>query len=117
MVLKFMKFLIAGLPTAIIYFGIYLCLANLISPILATIVAFPVAVAVSYFLNSVFVFTSSKGSFKIFLLIAFSGLFLNMLLIFIFTELVIKNSTIAGAIVVTVIPIHNFLLNYKLNFK
>jgi putative flippase GtrA len=117
MVLKFMKFLIAGLLTAIIYFGIYLYLANLISPILATIVAFPVAVAVSYFLNSVFVFTSSKGSFKIFLLIAFSGLFLNMLLIFIFTELVIKNSTIAGAIVVTVIPIHNFLLNYKLNFK
>ncbi len=117
MVLKFMKFLIAGLPTAIIYFGIYLYLANLILPILATIVAFPVSVAVSYFLNSVFVFTSSKGSFKIFFLIAFSGLFLNMLLIFIFTELVIKNSTIAGAIVVTVIPIHNFLLNYKLNFK
>jgi len=115
--LKFIKFLLAGLLTAIVYFGIYLYLASLISPILATIVAFAVSVIVSYFLNSVFVFTSSKGSFKIFLLIAFSGLFLNMLLIFIFTELVIKNSTIAGAIVVTVIPIHNFLLKYKLNFK
>ena len=116
MVLKFMKFLIAGLLTAIVYFGIYLYLASLISPILATIVAFAVSVIVSYFLNSVFVFTSSKGSFKIFLCIAFSGLFLNMLLIFIFTEL-IKNSVIAGVIVVMVIPFHNFLLNYKLNFK
>lgn len=117
MFLKYMKFSIAGLLTAIVYFGIYLYLANLISPILATIIGFSIAFFVSYFLNSIFVFTSSKGSLKIFLLIALSGLFLNMLLIFIFTELVIKNSAIAGAIVVTVIPIHNFFLNYKLNFK
>jgi Na+/glutamate symporter len=40
-----------------------------------------------------------------------------VLLIFIFTTLIIKDSVIAGVIVVIVIPIHNFILNYKLNFK
>jgi hypothetical protein len=40
-----------------------------------------------------------------------------MLLIFIFTEIVIKNNAIAGAIAVMVVSIHSFLLNYKFNFK
>jgi len=117
MLLTFIKFSIAGLFTATVYFGIYIYLAGIIAPVLATIFAFAVSVIVSYFLNSKFVFTTSKGSFKKFLLIALTGLFFNVLLIFIFTTLIIKDSVIAGVIVVIVIPIHNFILNYKLNFK
>ena len=114
---QFIKFLIYGAFSAVVYFGIYIYLSILILPIIATIVAFIVSVIVSYLLNSFFVFTTTKGSFKIFMLIALSGLFWNMIIIFIFTELIIKNSTFAGILVLITIPMHNFLLNYKLNFK
>jgi putative flippase GtrA len=117
MLLKYIKFSIAGILTAIVYFGIYLYMANLIAPILATVIGFSIAFFVSYFFNSLFVFTSTKGSLKIFLLIALGGLFFNMLLIFIFTELVIKNNAIAGAIAVIVVSSCSFLLNYKFTFK
>jgi putative flippase GtrA len=115
--LQFVKFSIFGIFTALVYFGIYLYLANSITPLIATFTAFIVAVVLSYFLNSTFVFTTTKGSFKIFILIALSGLCLNMLIVYIFTELIIKNIVIAGIIVNVVVPIHNYLLNYKINFK
>lgn len=114
---QFIKFLIYGAVSAAVYFGIYIYLSSLILPIVATVVAFIGSVIVSYLLNSFFVFTTTEGSFKIFMLIALSGLFWNMMIIFTFTELIIKNSTLAGILVLITIPIHNFLLNYKFNFK
>lgn len=116
MLKKFLKFALFGLFSALIYFGIYLYLVNIITPLASTFIAFIVSVIVSFMLNSSFVFTN-KGSFNIFMLIAISGLFLNMLIVFIFTEMFIKNPILAGIIVVIVIPVHNFLLNYKLNFR
>ena len=117
MMVQFIKFSIFGIFTALVHFGIYLYLTNFITPLIATFNAFIVAVFLSYFLNSVFVFTTTKGSFKIFMLIALSGLCLNMLIVYIFTELIIKNTIIAGIIAIVVVALHNFLLNYKINFK
>jgi len=116
MLKKFIKFALFGIFSALIYFGIYLYLVDMITPLLSTFIAFIISVVASFILNTSFVFTN-KGSFSIFVLIAISGLFLNMLIVFIFTEMIIKNSILAGIIVVLVIPIHNFLLNYRLNFK
>ena len=115
MLFQFFKFSVCGIVTSVVYLGLYIGFVSMIMPILATAIAFVVAVVVSYFLNSIFVFNAGKFSFKVFFLIAMSGLFLNMLLIMIFTELILKNSTIAGVIVTIVVPLHNFFLNYKFN--
>ena len=117
MVFQFLKFSVFGIFTAFVYFGLYIGLVSMIMPILATAIAFVVSVVISYLLNSIFVFNAGKGSFKVFFFIALSGLFFNMLIILIFTELILKNSTIAGIIVLILIPLHNFFLNYKFNFR
>ena len=114
---KLFMFVKTGLLTAAIYFLLYIGILPYATPVIATSIASVVAICISYVFASRFIFVGQNGSFIKFLFIAAFGGISNVLWIYLLTAVLHTHEIIAGILVVIIVPLTNFTLNYFFNFK
>ena len=119
---RFVRFAILGLiPTAAYYlFAISFVETGVLKPAFALPLGFVAAVVVSYQLNKKFTWkpdTPRSSHFQLYLLISVLGALTNYLLYALIVQLFEQSYLYAVLAVTFIIPVQNFLLNEKFNFK
>jgi len=124
--IQFIKFGIVGLSNTIISYIIYVCLVYLgIHYIAASITAFIISVANSFFWNNKYVFKKKENQnrnilyslMKTYLSYAFTGIVLQNILLFIFIDVLYISKYIAPLISLIITVPLNFFLNKLWVFK
>jgi putative flippase GtrA len=119
---RFMRFAFLGLvPTAAYYFfSISFVETGILEPSFALPLGFVAAVMISYQLNKKFTWkpeTPRNRHFQLYLLISILGALTNYLLYALIVQLLEQSYLYAILAVTFIIPVQNFLLNEKFNFK
>ena len=119
---RFVRFALLGLlPTAAYYFfSISFVETGLLKPAFALPVGFVSAVIISYQLNKKFTWkpdTARSRHFQLYLLISVFGAVTNYLLYALLVQWLNQSYFYAILAVTIIIPVQNFLLNEKFNFK
>ena len=119
---RFTRFAVLGLiPTAAYYlFSISFVETGVLEPAFALPVGFVAAVIISYQLNKKFTWkpdTPRNRHFQLYLLISVFGALTNYLLYALIVQLLEQSYLYAVLAVTIIIPVQNFLLNEKFNFK
>jgi len=119
---RFMRFAILGLiPTAAYYFfAISFVETGILKPSFALPLGFVAAVIISYQLNKHYTWnpeTPRSRHFQLYLLISVFGALTNYLLYALVVQWLELSYIYAIMAVTIIIPIQNFLLNEKFNFK
>jgi putative flippase GtrA len=119
---RFVRFALLGLiPTAAYYFFTIIFVETLlVNPAFALPLGFIAAVVSSYQLNKKFTWkpeTVRNRHFQLYLLISVVGALTNYLLYALFVQWLNLSYIYAMFAVTIIIPIQNFLLNEKYNFK
>ena len=117
-----MRFAVLGLiPTGTYYFfSISLVETGVLEPAYALPLSFIAAVIISYYLNKKFTWkpkSPRSRHFQLYLLISVFGALTNYLLYALIVQLLEQSYLYAVLAVTFIIPVQNFLLNEKLNFK
>jgi putative flippase GtrA len=117
-----MRFAVLGLlPTAAYYFfSITFVESEVLKPAFALPLGFVAAVIISYQLNRRFTWkpdTPRSRHFQLYLLISVFGALTNYLLYALTVQLLEQSYLFAVLAVTFIIPVQNFLLNEKFNFK
>lgn len=119
---RFVRFAVLGLiPTAAYYFfAITFVETGILSAVFALPAGFIAAVLISYQLNKHFTWkpeASCIAHFRLYLLISIVGALTNYLLYVLIVQVLEQNYVFAILAVTVIIPLQNFLLNEKFNFK
>ena len=119
---RFVRFALLGLiPTAAYYlFAISFVETGILKPAFALPLGFVAAVIISYQLNKHFTWkpdTPRSKHFQLYLLISVFGALTNYLLYALIVQLLEQSYLYAVLAVTFIIPVQNFLLNEKFNFK
>jgi len=119
---RFMRFAILGLiPTAAYYFFAVLFVeTGILVPAYSLPLGFIAAVYISYQLNKKFTWkpeTPSSRHFQLYLLISILGALTNYLAYALVVQLLEQSYIYAVLAVTVIIPVQNFALNEKFNFK
>ena len=119
---RFVRFALLGLiPTAAYYFfAISFVETKILKPAFALPLGFVAAVIISYQLNKKFTWkpeTPRSKHFQLYLLISVFGALTNYLLYALIVQLLNLSYIFAILAVTVIIPIQNFALNEKFNFK
>ena len=119
---RFMRFAVLGLiPTGAYYvFSISFVETGILKPVYALPFGFIAAVIISYYLNKKFTWkpdTPQRRHFRLYLLISVFGALTNYLLYALIVQLMGQSYLFAILAVTFIIPVQNFLLNEKFNFK
>jgi len=91
-----------------------------LAPAVALPIGFVAAVIISYHFNKHFTWkpqTTRSSHFQLYLLISLFGALTNFLLYTLVVQLLAKSYLYAVLAVTFIIPVQNFLLNEKFNFK
>jgi putative flippase GtrA len=119
---RFVRFALLGLiPTGAYYlFAISFVETGILEPAFALPLGFVAAVIISYQLNKHFTWkpdTPRSRHFQLYLLISVFGAVTNYLLYALIVQLLEQSYLYAVLAVTFIIPVQNFLLNEKFNFK
>ena len=119
---RFVRFALLGLlpTTAYYFFSIAFVETGTLEAGLALPLGFIAAVIISYQLNKQFTWkpeTSRNRHFQLYLLISLFGALTNYLLYALIVKLLEQSYLYAVLAVTLIIPVQNFLLNERFNFK
>lgn len=120
---KFMKFGLVGFSGLVVDFGItYLCKEIIgIPKYISNGIGFLMAATSNYFLNRIWTFQSNNpnvaGEYIEFIFISIIGLFLNTLIIYLFSEKLKLNFYFSKVCAVVFVMIWNFFANFFITFK
>lgn len=89
------------------------------NPTLASVIGFVISFVISFYLNSKWTFSAKRDVHTLFkyLTVTLSGFFLNISIIYLFNSILNIWYIYAQAIVIVVVPVHNFILSKFWAFK
>lgn len=122
-VIKFLKFCFVGLSGMVIDFGITWLLKEKIriNKYIANSTGFILAATSNYIWNRFWTFQSENdhiaSEYFSFVMISMVGLAINNLLIYFFTDKVKLNFYLSKLIVIIVVTLWNFILNFLITFR
>lgn len=118
---QFIKYGLVGIVGTIIHTGTLVVLVEYcnMSPYLASIMGFTLSLIISYFINLKWTFNNNNNlsTFLKYITVSLSGLCLNMLIMYIFVDLLSVWYLIAQIVTVIIVPISNFIFNKYWAFK
>jgi putative flippase GtrA len=118
---RFLRFGLAGVVATLVHVGVFLGLVEYagLTPITASICAFTLATLFSYYINRALTF-KTRGphctQLPKYALVAFAGLTLNILIIYVVIDVLRHWYGIALALVILIVPLGTFLLNRDWTF-
>jgi len=116
------KYLLVGVLNTLVHFAITIALVELAmwQPIIASIIGFCAAVVVSFTLNSLWTFAQTDAlprRFVRFILVSVSGLLLNTIIMYLAVNICSLHYLLGLMVIVVVIPVYSFTLNYYWSFR
>lgn len=121
MIRTVIRYACVGLAGTAIHFGTTVFLVEVISwaPPISSVIGFIITVLVSYMLNRSWTFshiTSNRATFLRYIVVSCSGALLTYAIMAATTQILSWHYMIGQILIVTIIPLTNFLLNYYWTF-
>ena len=119
---KIIRYAVVGVIGTAVHFGVLAALVELfgVEPVTSSTIGFIVTVIVSYVLNHRWTFRSDRGhrsALPRYIIVSITGMLLNTGIMFLTVHVFGLWYILGQCLVVVVVPITNFALNYRWSFR